>query len=75
MISLVPADVGKPTVRLRKAPIVEGTCSWENPIYETVKLTKETKTGIYKEKIYYFDVSTVRNYRNESVFLFGKKIM
>ncbi|KAM7494497.1 hypothetical protein LguiB_029106 [Lonicera macranthoides] len=58
MISLVPADVGKPTVRLRKAPIVEGTCSWENPIYETVKLTKETKTGIYKEKIYYFDVST-----------------
>ncbi|KAK4431496.1 hypothetical protein Salat_0911700 [Sesamum alatum] len=58
MISLVPVDVGKPTVRLAKAPIVEGTCTWENPVYETVKLIKEIKTGRIREKFYYVVVST-----------------
>ncbi|KAL0304258.1 UNVERIFIED_CONTAM: hypothetical protein Sradi_6293900 [Sesamum radiatum] len=58
MISLVPVDVGKPTVRLPKAPIVEGTCTWENPVYETVKLVKEIKTGRIREKFYYVVVST-----------------
>ncbi|KAK4384992.1 hypothetical protein Sango_2623200 [Sesamum angolense] len=60
MISLVPVDVGKPTVRLAKAPIVEGTCTWENPVYETVKLVKEIKTGRIREKFYYVIVSTGR---------------
>ena len=60
MISLIPEDVGKPTVRLEKAAVREGTCTWENPIYETVKLIKEKKTGIIHEKIYRFIVSTVR---------------
>ncbi|KAJ9679372.1 hypothetical protein PVL29_021336 [Vitis rotundifolia] len=58
MISLIPEDVGKPTVRLEKAAVREGTCTWENPIYETVKLIKEKKTGIIHEKIYRFIVST-----------------
>ncbi|PIN17144.1 E3 ubiquitin ligase involved in syntaxin degradation [Handroanthus impetiginosus] len=58
MISLVPVDVGKPTVRLAKAPILEGTCTWANPIYETVKLIKEIKTGRIREKFYYVVVST-----------------
>lgn len=59
MISLVPADAGKPTVRLGKAAIVEGTCSWENPIYETVKLVRDPKTGQIKQNIYYFAVASV----------------
>ncbi|XP_075493377.1 uncharacterized protein LOC142531190 [Primulina tabacum] len=58
MISLVPVDVGKPTVRLPKAPITEGTCTWENPVYEAVKLVKEIKTGRIREKFYYMIVST-----------------
>ncbi|KAG8381337.1 hypothetical protein BUALT_Bualt06G0111900 [Buddleja alternifolia] len=58
MISLVPVDVGKPTVRLAKSPILEGICTWENPVYETVKLIKETKTGRIREKFYYVIVST-----------------
>ncbi|KAG6413961.1 hypothetical protein SASPL_126677 [Salvia splendens] len=58
MISLVPVDVGKPTVRLSKSPIVEGTCTWENPVYETVKLIKEIKSGRIREKFYYVIVST-----------------
>ncbi|XP_030949359.1 golgin IMH1-like, partial [Quercus lobata] len=58
MISLVPEDVGKPTVRLEKAAILDGTCTWENPIYETVKLIRESKTGKLNEKIYHFIVST-----------------
>ncbi|KAK6131812.1 hypothetical protein DH2020_034450 [Rehmannia glutinosa] len=58
MISLVPVDVGKPTVRLPKAPILEGTCTWESPVYETVKLVKEIKTGRIREKFYYVVVST-----------------
>ncbi|KAG6721216.1 hypothetical protein I3842_03G101400 [Carya illinoinensis] len=58
MISLVPEDVGKPTVRLEKAAVLDGTCSWENPIYEKVKLIRDTKTGKLHEKIYHFIVST-----------------
>lgn len=58
MISLVPVDVGKPTVRLPKAPIAEGTCTWENPVFEAVKLVKEIKTGRIREKFYYLIVST-----------------
>ncbi|KAL3837697.1 hypothetical protein ACJIZ3_022288 [Penstemon smallii] len=58
MISLVPVGVGKPTVRLTKAPILDGVCTWENPIYETVKLIKEIKTGRIREKFYYVVVST-----------------
>ncbi|XP_042036484.1 flagellar attachment zone protein 1-like [Salvia splendens] len=58
IVSLVPVDVGKPTVRLSKSPIVEGTCTWENPVYETVKLIKEVKSGRIREKFYYVIVST-----------------
>ncbi|XP_049348718.1 uncharacterized protein LOC125813269 isoform X4 [Solanum verrucosum] len=58
MISLVPADAGKPTVRLGKTAIIEGTCSWENPIYETVKLIRDPKTGKFKQNIYYFAVAS-----------------
>ncbi|KAG9132819.1 hypothetical protein Leryth_022011 [Lithospermum erythrorhizon] len=58
MVSLVPADAGKPSVRVGKAKIVEGSCIWENPIYETVKLVREAKTGRFKEKVYYLVVST-----------------
>ncbi|KAL4029436.1 hypothetical protein IC575_007647 [Cucumis melo] len=58
MISLVPDDVGKPTVKLEKAAIQDGTCFWENPVYETVKLVREIKTGKINEKIYHFVVAT-----------------
>ncbi|XP_057952440.1 uncharacterized protein LOC131146703 isoform X2 [Malania oleifera] len=58
MMSLVPEDVGKPTVRLQKAAVQNGTCSWENPVYETVKLIKELKTGRIQKKIYHFIIST-----------------
>lgn len=58
MISLIPGDIGKPTARLEKAPIVDGTCTWEDPIYEMVKLVKNQKTETYKEKIYFFNVQT-----------------
>uniref|UniRef100_A0A7N0URN6 C2 NT-type domain-containing protein n=1 Tax=Kalanchoe fedtschenkoi TaxID=63787 RepID=A0A7N0URN6_KALFE len=57
-VSLVPEDVGKPTVRLQKAPLLDGICTWESPIYETVKLVRERATGKIDEKIYYFVVST-----------------
>ncbi|XP_042754477.1 uncharacterized protein LOC111901725 isoform X2 [Lactuca sativa] len=58
MISLIPGDIGKPTAKLEKAPVVEGTCTWEDPIYEMVKLVKHQKTETYKEKIYFFNVQT-----------------
>ncbi|CAN8302192.1 unnamed protein product [Cochlearia groenlandica] len=58
MISLVPDDVGKPTFKLEKAEVKEGICSWDNPIYVSVKLFKEPKSGIIREKIYHFVVAT-----------------
>ncbi|XP_010667558.2 MAR-binding filament-like protein 1 isoform X2 [Beta vulgaris subsp. vulgaris] len=58
MISLVPVDVGQPTVRLGKAAVQDGICTWENPVYETVKFTRETKTGKLHDKIYQLIIST-----------------
>lgn len=59
MISLVPEDVGKTTFKLEKVPVKDGTCTWENPIYVSVKLIKDPKAGKINEKIYHFAVSTV----------------
>jgi len=61
MVALVPDDVGKPTVKLEKVAVQDGTCLWENPIFESVKLAKDTKSGKLQEKIYHFIVSTVRS--------------
>lgn len=58
-MSLVPKDIGKPTVRLQKVADREGTCTWENPIYEIVKLIKKNKIEITNEKINYFIVSII----------------
>ncbi|XP_043716586.1 ELKS/Rab6-interacting/CAST family member 1-like [Telopea speciosissima] len=57
MVSLVPVDVGKPTVRLEKVAIKDGTCRWENPIYETTKFVQDPKSGKLSEKIYQFLVT------------------
>ncbi|XP_043726297.1 intracellular protein transport protein USO1-like isoform X2 [Telopea speciosissima] len=57
MVSLVPVDVGKPTVRLEKVVVKNGTCRWENPIYETIKFVQDPKSGRLNEKIYQFLVS------------------
>ncbi|KAL0393520.1 UNVERIFIED_CONTAM: hypothetical protein Slati_4318200 [Sesamum latifolium] len=58
MISVVPADVGKPTVKSDKAAVRDGSCFWENPVYETVKFNRDTKSGKIHERIYYFVVGT-----------------
>ncbi|BAT94205.1 hypothetical protein LR48_Vigan02g212300 [Vigna angularis] len=58
MVSLVPDDVGKTTVKLEKTAAQDGTCSWENPIFESVKLVTDAKSGKIHEKIYHFIVST-----------------
>ncbi|XP_028806198.1 golgin subfamily A member 6-like protein 22 isoform X1 [Neltuma alba] len=58
MISLVPDDVGKPTVKLEKTAVQEGTCVWENPVFESVKLVQDSKSGKIHEKIYHFVVAT-----------------
>lgn len=60
MISVVPAENGKPTARLEKSSVRENCCYWENPIFETVKCIQDPKTGKIQERIYYFLISTVR---------------
>lgn len=57
-ISLVPEDVGKTTFKLEKAAVQDGICSWDNPVYVTVKLIKEPKSGVLHEKIYHFIVAS-----------------
>lgn len=59
MVSLIPADVGKPTVKSDKAMVQNETCRWENPVYETVKFNREPRTGKISERIYYVHVSNV----------------
>ncbi|TKY45167.1 myosin-1 protein [Spatholobus suberectus] len=58
MIALVPDDAGKPTVKLEKVAVHDGACLWENPIFESVKLVRDAKSGKLQEKIYHFVVST-----------------
>ncbi|CAJ1927956.1 unnamed protein product [Sphenostylis stenocarpa] len=58
VLSIVPGDIGKPTTKLEKATIRDGTCRWENPVYETVKFVQEPKTGKISDRIYHFLVST-----------------
>ena len=57
MVSLVPADVAKPTARSEKVAAVDGTCNWANPVYETVKLVRNPKTGKMDDKVYRFLLS------------------
>ncbi|XWS48945.1 hypothetical protein CRYUN_Cryun13aG0120800 [Craigia yunnanensis] len=57
MITVVPGDGGKPTIKLEKATIQGGNCRWENPVYETVKFVREPKTGKINERIYHFILS------------------
>ncbi|GMH08996.1 hypothetical protein Nepgr_010836 [Nepenthes gracilis] len=58
MISVVPAGLGQPTVRLGKVLVRDGACTWENPIYETIKFIREPKTGKLQDKIYHFILAT-----------------
>nr|GMD00647.1 cingulin-like protein 1 [Ipomoea batatas] len=58
MISLVSADTRRTSVKMGRAEIVEGACSWESPVCETIKLERDPKTGRIQEKIYYFVVAT-----------------
>ncbi|CAN0907604.1 hypothetical protein LINGRAHAP2_LOCUS24886 [Linum grandiflorum] len=58
VVSVVPGDVGKPTGKSDKAPIREGNCRWEYPVYETVKFSRDSKTGKINDKTYYFILST-----------------
>ncbi|CAI0414454.1 unnamed protein product [Linum tenue] len=58
VVSVVPGDVGKPTGRSEKAPIKDGSCRWEYPVYETVKFSHDSKTGKINERMYHFIVST-----------------
>ncbi|XP_051137221.1 uncharacterized protein LOC127255626 isoform X2 [Andrographis paniculata] len=58
VISVVPADYGKPTVISDKATVRDGSCIWENPVYETVKFYRDPKSGKIHERMYYFIVGT-----------------
>lgn len=56
-LSVVPADVGKPTVKLEKAWLEGGSYYWENAVYETVKFVQDPKSGKINDRIYHFIVS------------------
>ncbi|KAK4748601.1 hypothetical protein SAY87_015187 [Trapa incisa] len=58
MVSIVPGDSGKATVRLKKAVIRDGSCKWDSPVFETVKFTRDPKTGKVHERPYHFILST-----------------
>ncbi|KAF5800773.1 putative NT-type C2 domain-containing protein [Helianthus annuus] len=57
-IAVIPNDVGKPTARLEKTKVKDGSCHWEKPHFETVKFTQDQKTGKINEKLYRFVVAT-----------------
>ncbi|CAI9094009.1 OLC1v1029643C1 [Oldenlandia corymbosa var. corymbosa] len=54
VISVIPADAGKPSAKLEKATIRDGSCYWDTPVHETVKFVREPKTGKINERLYHF---------------------
>ncbi|KAJ8766147.1 hypothetical protein K2173_021664 [Erythroxylum novogranatense] len=58
VVSVVPGDVGRPTAKVEKGVIREGTCQWQYPVYETVKFVRDAKTGKINERMYHFIVSS-----------------
>ncbi|KAL8170654.1 hypothetical protein V2J09_022458 [Rumex salicifolius] len=58
VLSLIPADTGKPTAKLEKHEIRDDCCYWESPVFETVKLVQDPKNGKIHDRIYYFIIST-----------------
>ncbi|GMH26594.1 hypothetical protein Nepgr_028437 [Nepenthes gracilis] len=58
VLSVVPADNGKPTAKLEKYTIRDGCLLWENPVYETVKFVQDPKAGKFHERIYNFIITT-----------------
>ncbi|CAA0838768.1 Myosin heavy chain-related protein [Striga hermonthica] len=58
MVSVIPAESGKPTAKSDKATIRDGSCCWAKPVYETVKFNRDPKTGKIHERLYYFVVGT-----------------
>lgn len=67
IISIIPADTGKPTTRLEKAKVKDGNCYWEKPHCETVKFVQDPKNGKFHEKIYHFSLATVYILSNSSL--------
>ena len=59
-LSVVPADVGKPTVKLEKGRLEGGSYYWENAVFETVKFFQDPKSGKINDRIYHFIVSKVQ---------------
>ncbi|KAJ6849932.1 paramyosin-like isoform X1 [Iris pallida] len=59
VVTLVPLELGKPTLRSEKAAAAaDGECQWQSPVYETVRLMQDPKTGKISDKPYQFQVST-----------------
>ncbi|GER44555.1 myosin heavy chain-related protein [Striga asiatica] len=58
MVSVIPAESGKPSVKSDKAMVRNGSCYWEKPIFETIKFNRDLKTGKIHERLYYFVVGT-----------------
>lgn len=58
VVCLLPVDSGKPTARSEKAAVVDGSCDWKIPVYETVRLIQDSKTGMVNEKAYQFVLSS-----------------
>ncbi|KAG6500899.1 golgin IMH1-like [Zingiber officinale] len=56
-VSLVPLDVGKPTSAVKSEKVSGGCCRWSSPVYETVKLERDPKSGKIHDKFYKFLVS------------------
>ncbi|KAF5797487.1 putative NT-type C2 domain-containing protein [Helianthus annuus] len=67
IVSIVPADTGKPTTKLEKSKIKDGSCYWEKPHYETVKFVLDPKTGKFHEKIYNFVLATTGSSKTSSL--------
>ncbi|XP_039140256.1 centromere-associated protein E-like isoform X2 [Dioscorea cayenensis subsp. rotundata] len=58
VVSLVPLDVGKPSLKSDKAEVVNGECQWLKPVFETARLVQDPKSMKFNEKFYQFLVSS-----------------
>lgn len=59
VISVVPGDTGKPSSKSDKAAVRDGSSVWESPLYETIKFSRDPKSGKIHPRMYHFILGTV----------------
>ncbi|CAM6099992.1 unnamed protein product [Calypogeia fissa] len=58
VVSVVPLETGRVSFKTTRVPVKNGTCNWPDAVIESTKLSQDSKTKEYDEKLYKIVVSS-----------------